>query len=424
MQLRNGFAAVLIAGFIVFAGCSSKEETKPSAINGSPVQQDNRTGQTPDNYQYVAEIDVVKAGLNMSGYNRDLLISPAGDKAVFSGFVPAAVKNSYMGVLLLADIKTGRVETIVDGTEYVEALAWTPDGKKVLYQCTQGLFLLDIGSREKSKISGVLTYGAISPDARKIAYTEPGKGLFMVPLDNVSEKEVIRLTNAKEDWYPVWYPDGSIFYFADLGKDLGDAGQQQGPARISAAGGRSELLLPQEKGKFRRAEWIIPGEALLVDAGWDDGFYKRIYDLKNKKVIDLGENMDMRQYSTAVDAKNGYVLKAGQGNVELYNAWGEIVNSYPFDDKIKADFDYVFSPDGKKVAYLYGEYGYDSKDKAAGREVVVAGADGKNTRILTQGPADYNTPVWTPDGKAVVFVETAPDPREENVFILRIVSVK
>lgn len=423
MQLSKGITAVLIAGLVVFAGCSSKEDIKPPAQNGTPAQQGKDSVKRPEN-RYVAEIDVVKAGVNLSGYNRDLMISTAGDKAVFSGFIPAAVKNSYMGVLMLADLKTGKVETIVDRTEYVKALAWTPDGKKVLYQCTQGLFVLDIEGREEIKVSDSLTYGSISPDARMIAYSEPGRGLFVAPLDTPGEKEAVQLTVTKQDWYPVWFPDGSIFYFADLGKDLGDAGQQQGPARIFTAGGRPELLLPQEKGKFRRAEWIVPGEALLVDAGWDDGFYERIYDLKNKKVIDLGENMDMRQFATAVDAKNGYVLKAGQGKVEIYNARGEIVNSYPFDDKTKADFDYVFSPDGKKVAYLYGEYGYDSKGKAAGREVVVAGADGKNTRILTQGPADYNTPVWTPDGKAVVFVETAPDPRKENVFKLKITPVE
>ncbi|MFZ5640762.1 MAG: TolB family protein [Bacillota bacterium] len=205
MQLSKGITAVLIAGLVVFAGCSSKEDIKPPAQNGTPAQQGKDSVKRPEN-RYVAEIDVVKAGVNLSGYNRDLMISTAGDKAVFSGFIPAAVKNSYMGVLMLADLKTGKVETIVDRTEYVKALAWTPDGKK--------------------------------------------------------------------------------------------------------------------------------------------------------------------------------------------------------------------------VAYLYGEYGYDSKGKAAGREVVVAGADGKNTRILTQGPVDYNTPVWTPDGKAVVFVETAPDPRKENVFKLKITPVE
>lgn len=419
MQYKKVIAAVMMTGFMVFAGCGAKEEAKQSG-DRPPVQQEKELDKSPQKEAYAAEIDILKAGANLTDYNGDLLVSPAGDKAVFSGHAPGQVKNSYRGMLVLVDLKTGQVKNLDDSTDDVRALAWAPGGRKVLYRNTDGLFLVNIDNDKKTKISGTAAYGSISQDERLIVYSEPGRGLLTVPLDNVSDKEVAELTKSKEDWYPMWYPDGSIFYFADLGKALGDgAGQEQGPARITP-GGQRELLLPQEKGKFRRAEWIVPGEALYVEAGWDDGFFDRIYDLKNKKVIDLGENI-FRQNSTAVDVKNGRILYAGAGKVDIYNAEGKIVETYKVDDKVKNDYDYAFSPDGKKVAYISGKlYG----DSSTGGEIRVADSGGGNALPLAKGYVTYNTPAWTPDGKAVVVVETTPLKSKNHVFKVKTVPVE
>lgn len=207
---------------------------------------------------------------------------------------------------MLLDLAKEAVSVLDEG-EFIRALGWDAGGENVLYTKDGSLYRLSLKEGNINLIAEDSFYGSFSPDGQKIAFARRNSGLWVCDPDGGGKK---RLTNTSEDWYPIWYPDGEhLFYFSDLGKELGDgAGHLQGMAKISLSDGSIEALLEQKTGKFRSAEWIVPGRSLHVISGWDDGLDQHIVDLAEGKITDLGENFGGTNYTTAVDTSAGRLV--------------------------------------------------------------------------------------------------------------------
>ena len=65
------------------------------------------------------------------------------------------------------------------------------------------------------------------------------------------------------------------------------------------------------------------------------------------------------------------------------------------------DGDAVWSPDGRKIAFL-------SRRDGTGADVFVMNADGSDQRNLTRKPGNEVAPAWSPDGRAIVFSAVPP----------------
>jgi Tol biopolymer transport system component len=65
------------------------------------------------------------------------------------------------------------------------------------------------------------------------------------------------------------------------------------------------------------------------------------------------------------------------------------------------DGDAVWSPDGRKIAYL-------SRREGTGVDVFVMNADGSDQRNLTRKPGNEVAPAWSPDGRAIMFSAVPP----------------
>ncbi len=63
------------------------------------------------------------------------------------------------------------------------------------------------------------------------------------------------------------------------------------------------------------------------------------------------------------------------------------------------------SPDGERVVYLYDPDGDLTDDSTVQVEVYLARVDGSEIRALTSNLSQELSPVWTPNGEAVVFVQ-------------------
>lgn len=63
------------------------------------------------------------------------------------------------------------------------------------------------------------------------------------------------------------------------------------------------------------------------------------------------------------------------------------------------------SPDGEQVVYLYDPDGDLTDDSIVQVEVYLARVDGSEIRALTSNLSQELSPVWTPDGKAILFVQ-------------------
>ncbi|MHB9093559.1 MAG: TolB family protein [Eubacteriales bacterium] len=430
MRLKNGIIAGILGVSFLQGGCFGK---KPALLGGGPTGEGNPPAALSDHktaVKYVSRIDVLKAGLQLDSLNENILISPDGKYAVFSGSkVPkgkalAGTEVEFVSRLVLADLTSGKVKSLDKG-QYIRALEWAPDSGRVLYRKDDGLFTANLSERKPVKISDRAYCGSISPDGNLIAYAERGKGIFTVKTDGHDKKQV---TGEVDDWYPVWYPDGkNLFYFADRGVALGDgAGRLQGFGRVNVETGKKVTLLPGEKGKYRRAEWIVPGRSLYINKGWDDGFYELIADLDKGKITELGEN-DGTPYSPAIDRAGGLVYKVRKDRVAGFDTSGQAVRSLTPGKQVKDrsldNFGYSVSPDGKMLAYLSGETGANPGSRIKGYKVIVVGSDGNHQKELTQDYGDYHQPVWTPDGASVVTVETGKGTARAGRFIIRILKV-
>ncbi|MDD3653884.1 MAG: stalk domain-containing protein [Desulfotomaculaceae bacterium] len=343
--------------------------------------------------------------LSLNGYNQDLLFRPGRGMAVFSGYCYQDEENTGKNSkLLLLDLAVGAVN-IMDEGEFIRTIGWDSAGENLLYIKDGSLYRMSMIDGRKNIIAENTYYGCYSPDGQRIAYAQTNNGLWVCDLYGNNKK---RLTKTTQDWYPVWYPDGQhLFYFSDLGQELGDgAGHLQGMAKISVSDGSIEAILPQKTGKFRSAEWLVPGRSLHVVSGWDDGYYQHIVDLTEGNITDLGENFGRINYVTALDPAAGRLLKASSDGIRFFDGSGNVepYNDYRFDNRVYLSA--AFTPDGRIVMMT-------SKTLAEGqqvqKEIAVLDPKSESYDVVAEGGENFEACFWEPGSGQILILEKSAD---------------
>lgn len=421
MDFKKYLAVGALGLALLVNGCSQK-----------PVLSGNVSGNTDeirDELKYVASIDVRQGNLKTDYLNENITVSPDGKLGVFAaskvpkGQLPKGQQVEYETYLILVDLLNGKV-TLLDRGEYISPLQWSPQGDKILYRKDDNLYIIDKAGEAKHRIAVEAYCGTISPDGVRVAFVQRGKGLFVSGIDGSAVK---KLTGDSGDWYPVWYPDSrTLFYFADRKVNLGDgAGKLQGLGRIDVETGQAGILIPEEKGKYRRAEWVIPGKTLLVNKGWDDGFYEMLVNLETRKVYQLGEISGSKTYSTTVDKARGLVYKAQGNKVTGIDADGREEKAFTLNQPQGLQFSresgVAVSPDGKMLAYLSLEKRDSTENGVC--QVWLANVDGSNPVKLTGDFNGFHAPVWTPDAKHVISVKKDNSSSGDRGFTVNILEI-
>ncbi|CCO07048.1 PD40 domain-containing protein [Desulforamulus hydrothermalis] len=365
-------------------------------------------------YMTLKDIDFTAKGIYLTGYHQDLLLSPDGRKIACSGYYYNNDNNNVSSRLVLADLSSGET-TAFNNADKV--LAWLPDSHTLVYQYEGTLYLLNTGTGKKTEIAQDSWFASVSPDGRQLAYAKLGDGLFIYDIETGQSK---RLTKNNEDRYPVWYPDGKhLFYFCDLGKQLGDgAGYLQGMAKISVATGQIERITEAE-GKFRQAQWLIPGRALHIISGWDDGYSHAILNLERQKYVELGENIIGDAFFVTVDTGKGQLIKSYRGQVEIYDELGDKIKSYCLPETHQTNFNYTVSPRGDKLAFVQGDFGRFGDSQINGNQVKISDYDGQNVHTLTPEYKYNDSIVWHPDGQNIIALQMD----QEKILGIKILAV-
>ncbi|GAB6157714.1 hypothetical protein JCM39194_09140 [Desulfotomaculum varum] len=360
------------------------------------------------------DIDFTDKDIYLTGYHQDLLLSPDGRKIACSGYYYDTDNNNVNTRLLLADLSSGEVTAFNNASK---VLAWLPDSLTLVYQFEGTLHLLNTRTGKKSQIAQDSWFASVSPDGRHLAYAKHGDGLFIYDIATGHSKQ---LSKNNEDWYPIWYPDGKhLFYFCDLGKQLGDgAGYLQGMAKISLATGQIERIARVE-GKFREAQWLVPGRALHIISGWDDGYSHAILNLEQQKYVELGENIIGDAFFVTVDTGKGQLIKSYQGQVEIYDELGNKIKSYCLPETRQPNFNYTVSPRGDKLAFVQGDFGRFLDSKIKGNQVKVCDYDGQNVHTLTPEYKYNDSIVWHHNGQNIIALQMD----QEKILGIKILAV-
>ena len=234
----------------------------------------------------------------------------------------------------------------------------TPDRKFVVLH-DEGLKLIELETKKIVEISNQGLSCSLSPDGKTIAYSE--KGIWIYDIASGSKRKI---DDGRDDACPIWFPDGSnLLFIGDLGgEELGSgAGHIQGIFKIPVDNpGGKRRIAPDLESKFHYVRWIIPGEVLHIERGWDDGFESVVMNIfsEDRKMLCSAERGETLYYGS--DGMNLFVAD-NHGMVTRYDERGRTMSLYKFGD-IWGDLfgvdirQITILPGGEKVVFSYVNY--------------------------------------------------------------------
>lgn len=275
--------------------------------------------------------------------------------------------------------------TRVDGTgtrvltsgNYLQPMAWTPDGKGILTLIWQddkrdidaAIVNASNGSRRTVKTFSerqVPSRLSFSPDGKFLTYDigrdDPlRRDVYVLSIPDGQEN--ILVDHAANDRSPIWSPDGTRILF------------------ITERSGAPSLW------GIAVAEGKAAGEAKLIKS-------------------DMG-----RVYPTGITRHGSLVYTVEVGSDDIYEATLDpasgIVTGKPrivASRYVGSNSNAVWSPDGKFFCYISRRGLTIGGDTNQSNVLVIRGPDGKERDIEPVELARFSRPVWTPDGKSILLV--------------------
>ena len=317
-------------------------------------------------------------------------------------------------------------------------MALAPDGRSFVYRTSDGLYLRTMGELEARLIAGTEDGSAnpfFSPDGQSVAYYDfLARELRRIAISGGAPVVITRITGNLDG--ATWGPDGTILF-----------GQGDGIHRVPATGGTPTLVIAAEDGEQLDGPQLLPdGDTVLfsvgTSGGWDDvrivvqslssgertivleggsdarylptghlvyalggGLFGMAFDADSLSVtggaVPLAQGLLRASvtaganYGVSDDGTLVYVSGSGFGGQARSLVW---VNRQGGEEAVPAPpRAYVrprLSPDGTQVAV-------DSADEE--QDIWIWDLARQTPTRLTLDPAEDSWPVWTPDGRRLIF---------------------
>ncbi len=435
--------AVFVLGLLAFSIYLARNffsETPPNWLNANATRLTDFTGEeiyptiSPDGKTLVyvgnenGNYDIFR--LRVGGSNRQNLtrdsdandtqpsLSPDGEKIAF--------RSDRQGGGIFVMGATG--ESVKRLTDEGFNPAWSPSGNEIVYSTVEfnepfsvtnsgEIRIVNAATGEKREImtSGNALQPSFSPNGKRLAFWSRDekfqRDLWTVA---VSGGEAVRVTNDESlDWNPIWSPDGEFIYFCSNrngGASLWrirvnqESGKTNGePEAVTAPLAQSWFLTISGDGKnlvYVRRQYIENVQQIKFDPN-----KKQII---GKPLIISGGTKLARTPDISPDGKYVAFYLTGETHEDIVLVKTDNLSVSEVTNDVARDRVPRFSPVDSRIAFysnVTGNY-----------EIWTMNIDGSERRQITEfGKPGVCYPIWSPDGKQLVFTVLGGESRLMNI---------
>lgn len=346
------------------------------------------------------------------GEERFPKFSPDGKWIAFTG------EYDGNGDVYVMSVYGGEITRVTFHPGYDEVVGWHPTKNKILFASGRKsfsrftrLFLVSPnGTGLEELIMHEASQGSFSPDGTKIAYTRDATefrtwkrykgGLAQdIYLFDFAKNKDTRITDFDgTDRIPMWIGD-KIYFSSDRDRVLNIYSYDVRTGEIEQVTRHAEYDVRRPSMGGKKIVYELGGSLWLLDTATGDH-----HEVPVQVLTDAAENRpymkEVKEYITHIDC-------SPSGKRALIVARGEVFTVPEKEgptrdltrDSGSRDKDAVWSPDGKKVAYL--------SDKSGEYEVYVVDPKGTEDakRVTTHQNGYRHTLRWSPDSRKIAFAD-------------------
>ncbi len=256
--------------------------------------------------------------------------------------------------------------------------SFSPDSKKILFNTEGGTFTMNVDGFKITSLNAVLMTPAWSPDGKKIVFVESGN-LFLVNSDGAGKHQLTH--NDYSLWMPVWSSDGQkIACSSDNG------------LCIVTSDGTTESITTENSATWY--DWSPDSKNLV---------YSKYVSINSAQIFKYNTEQKHEDQLTYIDKYNYDPFWKPKGDEIIFTSshadYGSDLILMSSDGSQQQTVEHknrisfpCWSPDGTQIAFI-------NEDS----NLALIDIDGNNYKIINDIPGACMNPVWSPDGKYILY---------------------